>query len=153
MTTIAANATLKITSPEFEHKEHIPDKYTCEGNNVSPPLAIGEIPKGTLSLVLIVEDPDAPGGVFDHWVVWNIQPTEVIGEGTVPGKVARNSKGENKYTGPCPPSGTHRYFFKIFALDTLLDLGDDADKKAVEKALRDHVLAHGEIIGLYKKHH
>lgn len=151
MKTIPAKATLTITSPEFANNGHIPEKYTCEGHNVSPPLAIGEIPKDTVSMVLIVEDPDASGGIFDHWVVWNIQPTEVIGEGIVPGVTAMNSKGEHKYTGPCPPSGTHRYFFKVFALDTLLDLHDDADKKMIEQALKNHVLAHGEMIGLYKK--
>jgi len=150
--TIAAKATLKISSPDFKHMGYIPEKYTCEGYNVSPPLAIGEIPKGTISMVLIVEDPDAPGGTFDHWVAWNIQPTEVIGVGTAPGNIGKNSKGENKYTGPCPPAGTHRYFFKVFALDTMLDLKDDADKKVVEQALLNHVLAHGEMIGLYKKH-
>jgi Raf kinase inhibitor-like YbhB/YbcL family protein len=148
--TIAAKA-LKISSPEFEHKGNIPEKYTCEGYNVSPPLSIGEIPKGTVSMVLIIEDPDAPGGIFDHWVAWNIQPTEVIGEGIVPGKIAKNSKGEHKYTGPCPTSGTHRYFFKVFALDTFLKLDDNADKKKVEQALQGHILAHGELIGLYKK--
>jgi Raf kinase inhibitor-like YbhB/YbcL family protein len=151
MTAIAAKATLKVASPGFQHKGHIPEKYTCEGYNASPPLTIGEIPKGTISMVLIVEDPDAPGGTFDHWVVWNIQPTEVIGEATVPGIEGKNSKGANKYTGPCPPSGTHRYFFKVFALDTMLNLKSDADKKMVEQALHDHVLAYGEIMGLYKK--
>lgn len=148
----AAKATLKISSPEFEHEGSIPEKFTCEGYNVSPPLSIEEIPKGTVSLALIVEDPDAPGGTYDHWVAWNIQPTEVIGEGSVPGKIGKNSNGENKYTGPCPPSGTHRYFFKVFALDTMLDLDDNADKSKVEQALEGHVLAHGELIGLYKKH-
>lgn len=151
MATIADKATLKISSPAFEHNGHIPEKYTCDGYNVSPPLAIGEIPKSTISMVLIVEDPDAPVGTFDHWIVWNIQPTEVIGEGTVPGVTAKNSNGERKYTGPCPPSGTHRYFFKVFALDTKLNLDDNANKKMVEGALNDHVLAYGEIIGLYKK--
>lgn len=151
--TNAAKTTLIIGSPEFKHNEHIPKKYTCEGYNVSPPLTIGEIPAGTISMVLIVEDPDAPGGTFDHWVIWNIQPTEVIGKGIVPGVVGKNSKGEHKYTGPCPPSGTHRYFFKVFALDTRLNLDDNADKKMVEQALHNHVLASGEMIGLYKKTH
>lgn len=153
MTTIADKATLKITSPDFEHKGPIPEKYTCEGSNVSPPLSIGELPKETKSMVLIVEDPDAPGGVFDHWVVWNIKPTAAIRESITPGVVGKNSKGENKYMGPCPPSGTHRYFFKVFALNALLDLDKDADKKVVEDALHDHLLAYGELMGLYKKAH
>jgi Raf kinase inhibitor-like YbhB/YbcL family protein len=103
-------------------------------------------------MVLIVDDPDAPGGVFDHWTVWNIPPTEVIGEGTVPGITAKNSRGEPRYTGPCPPSGTHRYFFKVYALDAMLELDEGADKKMVEQALHNHVIAYGELIGLFQKH-
>jgi Raf kinase inhibitor-like YbhB/YbcL family protein len=150
--TIAAKATLKISSPEFTHEGYIPEKYTCEGENISPPITIRELPKGTTSLAMIMEDPDAPGGIFDHWVVWNIRPTEVIKENSLPGITAKNSRGEYRYTGPCPPSGTHRYFFKVYALDTLLDLDDDADKKIVEQALHDHVIAYGELMGLYQKH-
>jgi Raf kinase inhibitor-like YbhB/YbcL family protein len=151
-TTIAAKATLRISSPEFMDQGYIPMKFTCEGKNINPPLTIRDIPKETVSLVLIVDDPDAPGGTFDHWTVWNIRPTERIGENLIPGTPGRNSRGENRYTGPCPPSGTHRYFFKVYALDTLLDLDENADKKVIEDALHDHVLAYGELIGLYKKH-
>jgi Raf kinase inhibitor-like YbhB/YbcL family protein len=150
-TTIAAKATLKISSPEFEHEDSIPMKYTCEGKNINPPVTIKGIPKETISLVLIMEDPDAPNGIFDHWTVWNIHPTEYVKEDSRPGTTAKNSRGEYKYTGPCPPSGTHRYFFKVYALDTLLDL-DDADRKMVEQGLQNHILAYGELIGLYKKH-
>jgi len=149
--TIAAKATLKISSPEFEHEGHIPAKYTCEGRNINPPIAIKGLPKQAISLVVILEDPDAPGGIFDHWVLWNIPPTELIGEDSVPGIAAKNSTGEYRYTGPCPPSGTHRYYFKVYALDTLLELDDDADKKVVEEALHDNVLAYGELMGLYSK--
>jgi Raf kinase inhibitor-like YbhB/YbcL family protein len=152
MTTIAAKATLQISSPVFEHEGNIPMEYTCEGKNINPPVTIKGIPKQAASLVLIIEDPDAPGGVFDHWIVWNINPTETIGEDILPGITGKNSKGEYRYTGPCPPSGTHRYFFKVYALDTFLDLGDDADKKVVELALQDHILAYGELMGLYKLH-
>jgi Raf kinase inhibitor-like YbhB/YbcL family protein len=152
MTTIAVKATLGISSPDFKHEDYIPMKYTCEGTNINPPVDIKEIPKETVSLVLIMEDPDAPGGIFDHWVVWNIHPTEAIKENSLPGITAKNSRGEYSYTGPCPPSGTHRYFFKVYALDTMLDLDDDADKKMVEQALQNHVLAYGEMMGLYKKH-
>lgn len=150
--TIAAKATLKISSPEFENEGYIPMKYTCEGQNKNPPVTIKSIPKETISLVLIIEDPDAPKKIFDHWVVWNIHPHETIKEDSIPGMVAKNSKGENSYTGPCPPTGTHRYFFKVYALDTLLEVDDDADKKTVEQALQNHVLAYGELMGLYKKH-
>lgn len=152
MNTIAAKATLTISSPAFGHEGFIPDKYTCEGKNINPPIAIKGIPKQALSLVLIIEDPDAPSGIFDHWAVWNIRPTNKIEENSLPGIAAKNSKGEKRYTGPCPPSGTHRYFFKIYALDTLLDLEDDADKKIIEHALANHVLAYGEMMGLYKRH-
>lgn len=152
MTTIAAKATLTISSPEFKHEAYIPMKYTCEGKNINPPIQIKGIPKEAVSLVLIMEDPDAPGGIFDHWVVWNIRPTEVINEDSLPGVTAKNSRNEYRYTGPCPPSGTHRYFFKVYALDILLDLDDDADKKMVEQAIQSRILAYGEMMGLYKKH-
>jgi Raf kinase inhibitor-like YbhB/YbcL family protein len=152
MSTIAAKATLTISSPEFEHEGYIPMKYTCEGKNINPPVAISGLPKETISLALIIEDPDAPGKIFDHWVVWNIRPTQTIGENSQPGITGKNGKGESRYTGPCPPSGTHRYFVKVYALDTLLDLHNDVDKKMVEQALHDHVLAYGEMMGMYKKH-
>jgi Raf kinase inhibitor-like YbhB/YbcL family protein len=149
--TIAAKATLELSSNAFNHEDYIPMKYTCEGQDINPPVYIKGLPDNTKSLVLIVEDPDAPGGIFDHWAVWNIRPTDVIKENSNPGITAKNSKGEYRYTGPCPPSGTHRYFFKVYALDTMLDLGDDTDKKMIEQALQHHILAYGEIMGLYKK--
>lgn len=151
-TTIAARATLKISSPVFEHEGYIPMKYSCEGQNTNPPLIITEFPKETVSLALIVEDPDAPQKIFDHWIVWNIKPQEAILENTSPGKMGKNSWGENRYTGPCPPSGTHRYYFKVYALDTLLDFDADTDKKLIEQAMQNHILAYGELMGLYKKH-
>lgn len=151
MTTIADKATLTISSAAFKHEEYIPRKYTCEGENINPPVTIQGLPKETVSLALIVEDPDAPGGIFDHWIIWNIQPTETIGENSLPGSTAKNSKGEYRYMGPCPPSGTHRYFFKVYALDSLLDLNDDVDKQMIEQEMHDHVLAYGEMMGLYKK--
>lgn len=151
MTTIAAKATLTVSSPVFEHGDHIPRRYTCEGENINPPVTIHGIPKETVSLVLIIEDPDAPQGIFDHWVVWNIKPTDTIKEKSLPGAVGKNSQDEFGYMGPCPPSGTHRYLFKVYALDSLLDLHDDVDKQMVEQALHDHVLAYGELMGLYKK--
>ena len=151
MTTIAEKATLTISSRAFEHGAHIPLKYTCEGEDINPPITVKGIPAEAVSLVLIIEDPDAPGGIFDHWVVWNIAPTELIKENSVPGLSGQNSTGGFGYTGPCPPSETHRYFFKVYALDTLLDLESDTDKKVVEQALHDHVIAYGELMGLYKK--
>jgi len=152
MATISAKATLTVSSPAFEHEGYIPEKYTCEGENINPPIRIKGIPKEAVSLVLIMDDPDAPSGVFDHWVVWNIRPTEVINANNLPGVAGKNSAGESRYKGPCPPTGTHRYFFKVYAIDTLLDLGDDTDKKMVEQEIENHVIAYGELMGLYKKH-
>ena len=150
--TIAEKATLKLTSPAFEHEGHIPVKYTCQGDDINPPITIEGTPKETASLALILEDPDAPGGIFDHWIVWNIQPTKTIKEDRIPGRIGKNSRGQYSYTGPCPPSGTHRYFFKVYALDTTLDLKGDVDKKLLEQAMQGHIIAYGELMGLYKKH-
>ena len=140
---------LTITSPAFQHNSDIPLQYTCDGENVNPPLTIEGIPQGTESLVLIVEDPDAPGGTWIHWVVWNIAPETTIAENSVPGTEGMNDFKKHAYGGPCPPSGTHRYFFIVYALDTTLDLESTATKKDVENAIKDHILAEGELIGLY----
>ncbi len=150
-TTIRFKTKLNISSPSFKHEGLIPRTYTCEGSNVNPPLSIERIPEETLSLALIMDDPDAPGGTFDHWVVWNIPPVKSIPENSNPGLEGMNSMGELGYTGPCPPSGTHRYFFKVYAVDVLLDTQKGATKEKVEFALQDHTIAYGELIGLYKK--
>jgi len=118
---------------------------------VNPSLKIEHVPPEAKSLVLIVDDPDAPGGTWDHWVVWNIVPTERVEENTVPGTQGLNSFGKQSYGGPCPPSGTHRYFFKVYALDTELKLPSSSRKKDVEKAMQNHVLAKGELVGLYSR--
>lgn len=151
MATAAHIASLSVTSPAFKDKDPIPAKYTCQGQNVNPPLTIGNIPEGTMSLVLFIEDPDAPGATFNHWVVWNIPPTASIEENSAPGVQGSNSAGKNSYMGPCPPSGSHRYFFKTYALDAMLNLPPGSDKKAVEKAMKDHVLAEGTLLGMYEK--
>lgn len=98
-----------------------------------------------------MEDPDAPDGTFDHWLVWNIPPNEPVAENSVPGISGRNSFGNTGYGGPCPPSGQHRYFFRVYALDGDLDLLTGADKKALHAAMEGHVLASGELMGYYKK--
>ncbi len=147
---IATKVTLSIRSPAFPNEGYIPQRYTCDGENINPPLEIDGIPHEAKSLVLIVEDPDAPGNIFDHWVVWNVRPQRHINENSVPGKVGKNSLGENRYMGPCPPSGTHRYFFKVYALDRMLEVNHDTDKKNVEQEIANHVLAYGEMMGLYK---
>lgn len=142
---------LRITSPVFENNGVIPSKYTCDGKDVNPPLKIEGIPKGTKSLVIIIDDPDAPMGTWDHWIVWNIPPVEKIEENSVPGTEGLNNFRQHSYGGPCPPSGTHRYIFKVYALDTKLDLNSNSRKKDVERAMKGHILAKGEIVGLYSR--
>lgn len=142
---------LSVSSPAFEQNKLIPAKYTCDGDDVNPPLIIEGLPKETKSLVLIVDDPDAPMGTWDHWVVFNIRPTRKIEEATVPGTEGINTWRRHSYGGPCPPGGTHRYFFKVYALNTMLPLNSNATKKDLEKAVKGHVLAKGEIVGLYSR--
>ena len=142
---------LRITSPVFENNGFIPAKYTCDGDNVNPPLRIEGMPKETESLILIVDDPDAPMGTWDHWIVWNIPPTEKIEENSIPGTEGLNDFRRHSYGGPCPPSGTHRYFFRVYALDMKLELNPDSRKKNVERAMEAHVLAKGQIMGLYRR--
>jgi Raf kinase inhibitor-like YbhB/YbcL family protein len=140
---------LFISSPSFDQGEHIPEEFTCDDLNISPPLEIRGIPGDARSLAIVMEDPDAPGGIFDHWLVWNIPPTDTIPENTQPGLEGRNSSGKIGYMGPCPPSGTHRYFFKVYAVDMLVEVEKGADKTKLDYVLKDHVLAYGELIGLY----
>lgn len=148
---LVAEKTLQLKSPVFTDNGLIPSQYTCDGENVNPELHISGIPDGTQSLALIVEDPDAPGGTYDHWVMWNIPPRDRIEENSSPGAQGRNSRNENKYYGPCPPHGAHHYHFKIYALDTRLDLPITTDKAALLKALHGHILAGGELVGVYKR--
>ncbi len=144
---------LTVKSPAFESNQLIPTKFSCDGQEISPPLNIEGVPPEARSLALILEDPDAPRGTFDHWVVWNIPPTRKIEENTTPGDVGLNSAGENSYIGPCPPTGTtHRYFFKFYALDAKLALNTRSTrKKELEKAMQGHILAQGELVALYKR--
>lgn len=145
---------MKISSPVFENNECIPSKYTCDGGNISPPLMFSDVPGNAQSLVLIMDDPDAPRGTWIHWTIWNIDPkTTGIKENSVPGEAVEGitSFGRAGYGGPCPPTGTHRYFFKLYALDAKLDLAPDLDKSALEKAMQNHILAQAELIGLYTR--
>jgi Raf kinase inhibitor-like YbhB/YbcL family protein len=143
---------LTVKSPAFEPNQLIPKKYSCDGEDINPPLNFGGIPKEAKTLVLVMDDPDAPSGTFDHWIVWNIPAkTTKIGENTVPGKEGLNSGRQQGYTGPCPPFGTHRYFFKVYALDTELSLSANSKRKDVEKAMQSHILSKGELIGLYRR--
>ncbi|MFH1622044.1 MAG: YbhB/YbcL family Raf kinase inhibitor-like protein [Candidatus Omnitrophota bacterium] len=143
---------MNISSPEFKHNESIPKKFTCQGQDVNPALKIENIPQGTKSLVLIMDDPDAPMGTWVHWVVFNISVTSKIEEDSIPGEQAMNNFGRKDYGGPCPPSGTHHYFFKIYALDTTLESSKVTNKATLEKAMQGHVLDQAELIGLYKKY-
>ena len=140
-----------LTSSAFENNKHIPKRFTCDGEGKNPPLKIDKIPKDTKSLALIVDDPDAPMGTFVHWVVYDIPVTPFIVEGSVPGKQGANTARGLDWVPPCPPLGTHRYIFKIYALDKELGLKEGADKAAVEKAMEGHILDKAELVGLYKR--
>ena len=142
---------LNISSIAFKADEMIPLKYTCDGVNISPPLDIKYIPEEAKCLALIVDDPDAPIAVWVHWVVWNIPVTHHIKENEVHGTEGINDFQQHHYGGPCPPSGTHRYFFKVYALDALLDLPANTKKPQLEKAMSEHIIAFGELIGLYNR--
>src|SRR4029077_1157672 len=149
----AAGATLKITSSAFHEGGNIPSKFTCDESDTSPPLQITGIPSNAKTLVLIADDPDAPGGLFTHWLVWNIPAqTNSIAEGSAPkGVHGTNDFGKSGYRGPCPPPGTHRYSFKIFALDRELDLRSGAKRSQVDAAMKGHVIAQGELVGRYAR--
>jgi Raf kinase inhibitor-like YbhB/YbcL family protein len=145
------SATLTITSPDFEHEGEIPEEFTCDGGDNRPTFNVGGIPDGTKSLVVIVEDPDVTLTTFNHWVSWNIPPEPTISGNGVFGVQGYNSLGKTSYLGPCPPGGTHRYFFKIYALNDMLDLDPDSNQKKLEQAMEGHVLARGEIMGWYQR--
>lgn len=142
---------MEITSPKFENNQFIPKKYTCQGDDINPPLAIDNIPEGAVSLALIVDDPDAPMGIWVHWVVFDIPVISEIAENSIPGKQGINDFGKKNYGGPCPPSGTHRYFFKIYALDVNLNLRQGIQKRELEGAMQGHILEKADLVGLYKK--
>jgi Raf kinase inhibitor-like YbhB/YbcL family protein len=148
-----SEGTMKISSPVFADNGSIPAKFTCDGGDTSPPLTIAGIPPSAKSLALIMDDPDAPGGTFDHWIVWNIPAnTTAIAEGKAPqGVTAKNGFGKNAYGGPCPPGGEHRYFFKLYALDTTLNLPPSSKKSDLEKAMNGHTVAQAQIVGKYKR--
>lgn len=150
---INSMSTLQLTSSVFVNNSAIPSKYTCDGDDVNPSLAIARVPEGAKSLVLIMDDPDAPVGMWDHWVVFNIPPSvSEIAEGEEPqGVHGKGTSGNLGYKGPCPPDKEHRYFFKLYALDTELDLQEGVSKKDVEKAMEGHILGKAELIGLYER--
>jgi len=153
------NMDLKIFSSAFEDGGMIPSKYTCDGIDVSPPLSWSGLPEGTKSIAIINDDPDAPMGTWVHWVIYNIPPAakglpedikrlERLPDGTLQGK---NSWGRIGYGGPCPPSGIHRYFFKIYALDKMLNLKPGATKEELLSAMKGHILAQAQFYGKYTR--
>ena len=148
-----AGAKMKITSSAFQEGGNIPSKFTCDGGNASPPLQITGVPSEAKTLVLIADDPDAPGGLFTHWLVWNIPPqTNSIAEGSAPkGVHGTNDFGKSGYGAPCPPSGTHRYYFRVFALDRELTLPAGAKRSQLDGAMKGHVVAQGELMGRYAR--
>lgn len=146
------NLTIKISA--FKQNDFIPAKYTCDGDDVNPMIEILNIPENTKSLTLVIDDPDAPRGTWDHWILWNIDPkTHYIPEDSMPHSAVQGttSFGHQKYNGPCPPRGNkpHRYFFKIYALDTIPDLPSTATKQELEQAMNMHIIEKAEFVGLY----
>jgi len=151
---------LSLSSPVFQESEKIPSKYTCDGQDISPPLMWGEPPSGTQAFALIMDDPDAPGGVFTHWVIFNLP----VDSRELPEAVPHNNQLDNKalqgmtdfgrvgYSGPCPPTGpAHHYLFSLYALDQPLDLNAGASKKQVLDAMQGHILAQGQLTGIYQR--
>lgn len=146
---------MKITIDSFKNGENIPQKYSCDGSNINPEIKITEIPQKTQSLVLIMDDPDAPMGLFTHWVVFNIPASSsiTINENSVPQNsiLGLNSANKTSYIGPCPPNGTHRYYFKIFALDTLLNFEEGIKREELEKVMASHIVDQAQYFGLYQR--
>ncbi len=154
-------STMKLTSPAFAYNEQIPSKYTCDGDNINPPLVMSDVPMNAQSLTLIVEDPDIPDAakknfnvdIWAHWVVFNIKPVaQSIPEKSNPfGTIGKNTRGNISYGGPCPPDKEHRYFFKLYALDITLPLTEGASRIDVEQAMQGHIIEQAELMGRYKR--
>lgn len=145
---------MEILSDAFENMGKIPKKYTCDGDNISPPLLFENIPKKAKSLALIVDDPDAPAGTWTHWIMWNIDPQKTgIAENSIPPEAVEGTTnfGKPGYGGPCPPMGEHRYFFKLYALDCEIKLPDSASVSNLEKEMENHILDKAEIYGTYER--
>lgn len=151
---------MQITSSAFQNNERIPAKFTCDGVDTSPQLSISDVPENAKSLAIVMDDPDAPGGIWVHWMIWNINSaTKEIPEGGKIGMEGITSFGRVGYGGPCPPfnpdrsvgAGTHRYFFKLYALDTMLDLPTSAKAEDLDRAMVGHILDNAQIIGLYSR--
>ncbi len=149
---------MRIISSVFKNNQSIPSKYTCDGDNINPPLEFQEVPEGTKSLLLIMEDPDVPknireDGMWNHWLIWNIpSDSKGIVENSIPnGVIGFNTNGKQGYGGPCPPDKEHRYFFKLYALDILLDIQNDSSKEELLSAMENHIIDQTKLIGLYNR--
>lgn len=151
-TSVSKQDTLTVTSSSFSNNGNIPKKYTCQGEQINPPLKISSIPSGTKTLALILHDPDAEmQGGFTHWVVWNIPANGNMPENFKGADQGWNGAHKNGYIGMCPPSGVHHYHFMVYALNTRLTLDKNTDKAGLEKAMTGHILGTGELVGLYEK--
>lgn len=145
---------MELRSPKFRNGNQIPPQYTCDGIDINPPLTITGVPDGAKSLALIVDDPDAPMGTWVHWLIWNIPPDinmikeDFVANGVVEGVT---SFGKTGWGGPCPPGGVHRYYFRLFALDTMLDLPITAGRTQLEKAMQGHIIKQTELLGTYER--
>lgn len=148
---------MNITSTAFGNEGKIPSKYTCDGENINPPLFFKDVPKNATSLVLLMEDPDVPiyirqDGMWNHWILFNIPPeTTAIGTNQQAGTPGMTTSNKLKYGGPCPPDREHRYFFKLFAIDTMLKLEEGVTKEQVLEAIKGHIIAEAELMGKYQK--
>ena len=158
-TKIKGGTTMEITSSSFKHEDMIPAKYTCDGQNISPPLSWSGAPEKTKSFALICDDPDAPAGTWVHWVIFDIPsnvnflPEKIAKQEEIAGlgKNGKNSSRRYGYDGPCPPGGIHRYYFKLYALDTMLNLNTGLSKEELLKVMKGHVLAEAQVMGKYKR--
>jgi Raf kinase inhibitor-like YbhB/YbcL family protein len=145
---------MKISSPAFPYEGQIPPEYTCDGADINPPFDIEDIPEQAVSLAFVIDDPDAPMGNWNHWLIWNIDPrVDHIAENSVPanGVFGTNSSGEQVYHGPCPPMGSHRYFFKLYALDTMLDIPMGSERDDFLNAIEGHIIEEAEHMGRYSR--
>lgn len=153
MKDMAQATTLQVSSFSFNNNEPIPKQYTCDGEDINPPLRIDNIPEKAGSLVIMMEDPDAPDGTFTHWMVWDAPPHPNIEENSKPdGTVGRNDFGKNSYKGPCPPSGEeHRYFYKVYTLDSKVNLNPGSTREALMVLVDEKTIGYGELMGIYRK--
>ena len=145
---------MKLNCPAFLENQKIPPIYTCDGENINPPLLISEVPNNAQSLALITDDPDAPNGTFTHWMIWNmLTDLKEISENNVPegAEQGMNGRGKMGYTGPCPPSGVHHYHFKLFALNRKLDVSINISKQELEREIQGSLIEKAELIGIYNR--